>query len=361
MAQKPVDKLPEYRGLPNSMEQDDQNPAIVAQPVTLYRKETAEDATITFHEVTQADPLPVADTTATAQLTAILAALGGALNVGSPTVEQGTSPWVTSDQTAQTTLAAILAALGGTLGVADATARDTLAGILAQLTAGLGVTSLPAVTQGAAGASPWLVADANTLAKLDALLTALQAVEGTPGQAVPSRLAMLGASDGTNARELKVDGQRNLLVGLRSSGGLEPTISNSFYQLDSLGSAVSLSTAGYGFGYVGNNQWDRIRVPNVFKLVAVDIASGATADIWIPATNKKPRLMGYRLWFDTGSNCTLQDSGTIIDYLNANANEKLRLTLPQGRIAGAVNNRLQIQNPGTGTVKVRGMVWGTEE
>jgi hypothetical protein len=44
---------------------------------------------------------------------------------------------------------------------------------------------------------------------------------GTPGSAAPSRVTMLGATDGTNAQALKVDAQKNLLVGLRNSGGGE--------------------------------------------------------------------------------------------------------------------------------------------
>jgi hypothetical protein len=60
-----------------------------------------------------------------------------------------------------------------------------------------------------------------TLDSANRLIATFPTVEGTAGQAAPTKFLMLGATDGTNAQALKVDAQKNLLVGVRNSGGGE--------------------------------------------------------------------------------------------------------------------------------------------
>jgi hypothetical protein len=84
-------------------------------------------------------------------------------------------------------------------------------------------------------------------------------VSQTPGSAVAGKdVQLLGASDGTNAQGLRVDAQKNLLVGLRSSGGAEPNI-GSYPNSDALSAVQNAFAMGaFGLRYNGAS-WDRER------------------------------------------------------------------------------------------------------
>lgn len=62
---------------------------------------------------------------------------------------------------------------------------------------------------------------------------------------------------------------------------------------DALTSTAALSVVATMLGYVGNNAWDRLRVPNKINWGQA-VSSGNTA-VWTPASGKKFRLMRYKI------------------------------------------------------------------
>ncbi|HYG58659.1 MAG TPA: hypothetical protein VD902_11435 [Symbiobacteriaceae bacterium] len=192
-------------------------------------------------------------------------------------------------------------------------------------------------------------------------------VQQTPGSAVAGKdVLLLGGNDGTNAQGLKVDAQKNLLVGLRNSSGAEPYIGANPLSGDSTGApAATLAAAVYQLGFNGLN-WDRVRVPNVFKQVGIaGIASGGASTIWAPTAGKKLRLMGALLSCNNLGNLQLRmglaGAGTIRVNVALAANTALHVSFGQGISASAINDVLELYN-NTGTTNSYYItVWGTEE
>jgi hypothetical protein len=96
-----------------------------------------------------------------------------------------------------------------------------------------------------------------TLDSANRLIATLPTVEGAAGQAAPTKFLMLGATDGTTAQALKVDAQKNLQVGLRSSSGLEPAMTDGGNDGKAQG-VNGVVGIGYTMAYNGAS-WDRWR------------------------------------------------------------------------------------------------------
>ncbi|HEY3367781.1 MAG TPA: hypothetical protein VGK74_22210 [Symbiobacteriaceae bacterium] len=229
--------------------------------------------------------------------------------------------------------------------------------------------------------------------------------------------AFLMGFNGATWDRLRVDAQKNLLTGIRSSAGNEPRITGS--DVDGLGinyglltlangygfngatwdrlrsvntgqlvvtqrssaglepyiggigdgsSVNMLGTGAFEFAYTGGGNWDRLRGANVYKPVIVTaVAGGAEATLWTPAAGKKFRLMGFHLIANTapGYDWALRDGagGITIMPLLLPVNVMEREDFGQGKLSGASNNALTLlNNSGSAWAGVLvGMVWGTEE
>lgn len=110
-----------------------------------------------------------------------------------------------------------------------------------------------------------------------------------------------------------------------------------------------------------NNNWERVRVGNVFKTVA--LGSGTTeTTIWTPTSGKKFNLMGMVLTCGAASTLTFKDNtaGSTIFITRGGADQPI--VIPQmsnGLISAAANNVLTVTRGTACTLD--GVVWGTEE
>ncbi len=109
--------------------------------------------------------------------------------------------------------------------------------------------------------------------------------------------------------------------------------------------------------------WDRLRTPNVFKLLSAVVITSETT-IWTPAAGKKFRLMGFLLTQGilTGS-VALRDNtgGTIIFRIPPNT---IAVVIPDvlfgnGILSAAANNVLTATGASGETLD--GTIFGTEE
>src|SRR5262245_12815875 len=75
---------------------------------------------------------------------------------------------------------------------------------------------------------------------------------------------------------------------------------------DALTGTTGAEALGYLYGFNGTT-WDRMRVANVFKSVA--LAAGTTeTTIWTPQSGKKFRLMGFCLTAGAATTLTFKDN-----------------------------------------------------
>ena len=122
----------------------------------------------------------------------------------------------------------------------------------------------------------------------------------------------------------------------------------------------SLLYAGDTYLFTAQPQWNRERVPRIYKTIdAVTVTSGAA--VWTPTSNLGVRLMGYHLSADTGGRYYFREGigGTLIDTIRIMANwPDVPVDLRNGRLL-VVDEVLALHGP-TGA-KVSGLVWGIEE
>jgi hypothetical protein len=122
---------------------------------------------------------------------------------------------------------------------------------------------------------------------------------GTPGSAAPSRVTMLGATDGTNAQALKVDAQKNLLVGLRSSSGLEPAMTDGGNDGKAQG-VNGVVGIGYTMAYNGAS-WDRWRNNTEGTLLASAARTATPPSSTMTNYNHRGLDLQFRVTAVTGS------------------------------------------------------------
>lgn len=133
-----------------------------------------------------------------------------------------------------------------------------------------------------------------------------------------------------------------------------------------LGGNAGIQTGGVVYGMVGTSAFDRLRTPNVFKIVsAVSITAATGTTIWDPAAGKKVRLMGYcfsvsaaaSLRFYTGSGTALTNEIFRSPLLAAAG--VWGDDLGNGILASAADHNLNLDVSANATVT--GTVWGVEE
>lgn len=128
---------------------------------------------------------------------------------------------------------------------------------------------------------------------------------------------------------------------------------------DPQGNAVLLGIGPYK--YIGANNWDRERTPNVFKVVALAAATAETT-IWTPTSGKKFRLMGFILTCGAASTLTFKDNTTGTTIFAARGATDTPISpaaMGNGILSAAANNVLTVTRGTSCTLD--GVVWGTEE
>lgn len=167
------------------------------------------------------------------------------------------------------------------------------------------------------------------------------------------------------AKPSLADGQRGeLQLGARGSvqatlwgfDNATPALAN---QMSDGATGAAIITSG-PFCFNGIT-WDRLRTPNVFKVVTLTIVAGTPQVVWTPAAGKKFRLMGWSLSLSVDGR-VLFDDGVTTDVLGtraAVAGEGDTVDIGNGLLSSAANNTLRIDASASGDV--RGLVWGTEE
>ncbi|MEP7340439.1 MAG: hypothetical protein ABI977_22095 [Acidobacteriota bacterium] len=118
---------------------------------------------------------------------------------------------------------------------------------------------------------------------------------------------------------------------------------------------------GYGFKFNGLT-WDRDRVPNVIKPVALTAATAETT-VWTPTSGKKFRLMGMVLTASAATTLTFKDNtaGTTIFTLRLGADSPTSITpamLGNGVLSAAANNLLTVTRGTSATLD--GWILGQE-
>lgn len=184
-------------------------------------------------------------------------------------------------------------------------------------------------------------------------------VEAAGGAAPPSKNVVIGGVTGANvvyAANIDNASYRNLLVGLRSSTGLEPLITAS---QDGINHAnPGLLTKSVMMGTTDGAVTAVIRVANVTKYASPAMA-GPTA-FWTPAAGKKARLQGFIFAADTTGQYTIDDNGTTVISLRVLANTVVSVLLPlNGYISSTINNPLRLSGPGASVCNIT--AFGNEE
>jgi hypothetical protein len=156
-----------------------------------------------------------------------------------------------------------------------------------------------------------------------------------------------GTADSLNAAIVDSSGRQ--LVG----GASTPT--------DAVAAASAVLAESFGMVWNGAS-WDRLRTPNVFKVVsAVAVTAGTPASVWTPTSGKKFRLLGFVLSLSVAGFVKLIDSAAEIFRTGAmplgDGDEVI--SLGNGILSALANNILKIDVSATGTVN--GTVFGVEE
>ncbi|MFN8558230.1 MAG: hypothetical protein U0531_13110 [Dehalococcoidia bacterium] len=127
---------------------------------------------------------------------------------------------------------------------------------------------------------------------------------------------------------------------------------------DNLGYFESMATLGFGYVSTGAG-WERLRTPNVFKVVNLSAATAETA-VWTPPGGKKVRLMGLALTAGAACDIELRDGtgGTVVLLLSLGT-APLVLDLRNGLLSAAANNVLTVTRSVSTTLK--GTLYGTQE
>lgn len=143
------------------------------------------------------------------------------------------------------------------------------------------------------------------------------------------------------------------------TGGVADGVTNSIVPwLNTSGSTVIPIVPNYNYN---GASWDRLRTPNVFKVVAL-AAGTAETTIWTPTASKKFRLMGFLLTPGAATTLTFKDNtaGTTIFAARGTTDQPIA-TPPMGNgiLSAAANNVLTVTRGTSATLD--GVVWGTEE
>ncbi len=187
--------------------------------------------------------------------------------------------------------------------------------------------------------------------------TQLAASYATPGQAAPSTVVPMGATDGTNEQALMMQSATapNLRVALYAAGNASDVVAPADNKTGF--SALAVNAVASGFN---GATWDRARRAIIYKPISA-AAAGANA-IWTPAAGKKFRLMGFHLSFSGTTNAKWQDGATDITGLYYGvANTVVNGGLPEanGYLSALADNVLNLNL--SAAVAVGGLVWGVEE
>jgi hypothetical protein len=131
---------------------------------------------------------------------------------------------------------------------------------------------------------------------------------------------------------------------------------------DAIAPAAPVEILGFESRFNGTT-WDRIRTPNVFKVVALGAGTTETT-IWTPASGQKFRLMGLILSCGAASTLTFKDNtaGTTIFAARGAADAPIVIpasALGNGILSGAADRVLTVTRGTSATLD--GVVFGTEE
>lgn len=168
--------------------------------------------------------------------------------------------------------------------------------------------------------------------------------------------------DGSFTQAIKIlDATNDSSLGLIVDSSGRAQVGGTVTPADAQASAASVLAEAFAMGYNGAT-WDRVRTPNVFKVVAAVAVTAATpVTIWTPTAGKKFRLMGFALSLSVAGFIKLIDSAAEVfrtGAMPAGDGDEV-LSLGNGVLSALANNTLKIDVSATGTVT--GTVWGTEE
>jgi hypothetical protein len=215
--------------------------------------------------------------------------------------------------------------------------------------------AVPADAVQMAGTDGTLLQVPRVLAPSDALATAISSL---------MTVAQLSAFDGTNQVRVRADAQKNLMVGLRSGSGVEPTIGA--FSTDAISKAANkLGVYATQAGFNGD-AWDLVRVANVFKYLNIAaLAAAGVSTVWTPTTGKKPRVMGMAIAYTSAGQLNVRTgsagSGTTFLGTRAAGADTFLIDLGQGKLASAANDVVEVINAGGANFDGTILIWGTEE